>query len=194
MSGLNSCYVWIKTTGSGSLAAPTRSVTLNCVPCQLQTHRTAKEVTGSTPLSPSLSFSTHFHHCFCRTFHFNATYMQSSTVKEKTAWCTESGSESDGGTFFERSNKTWGLSCQIILTTCVRISAMSSWNRVADVLSLPSSSGQICQDLIVKGTKDRTDGKSRCLNFSFFTDRNANCNNIGKKVSSKLELKFKLKQ
>lgn len=52
-SSLNSCYVWIKRTGSGSLAAPTRSVTLNCVPCQLQTHRAAEEVMGLTPLSLS---------------------------------------------------------------------------------------------------------------------------------------------
>lgn len=51
-SGLNSCYVWIKRTGSGSLAAPTRSVTLNCVPCQLQIRRAAWRGHG-----PDSSFS-----------------------------------------------------------------------------------------------------------------------------------------
>lgn len=95
-SSLNSCYVWIKRTGSGSLAAPTRSVTLNCVPCQLQTHCAAEEVTGLTPLSlPSslFPFSPLFH-LFYRTLHFNATY---ST--QKTEWCTGDTSQSDSGTF-----------------------------------------------------------------------------------------------
>lgn len=58
-SGLNSCYVWIKRTGSGSLAAPTRSVTLNCVPCQLQTRRAAWRGHGpdsSFSVTRSLSF------------------------------------------------------------------------------------------------------------------------------------------
>lgn len=60
--------------------------------------------------------------------------------------------------FLKRSNKTWGLSCQIILTPCVKIPATSSWSRVADVLSLLSSSGWNCQDLLLKGTEDGTEG------------------------------------
>lgn len=47
------------------------------------------------------------------------------TVKEKTEWCTEDTSRSDGGTFFEYSNKTQGLSCQITLTPSVKIPATS---------------------------------------------------------------------
>lgn len=82
------------------------------------------------------------------------------TVKEKTEWCTEDTSQSDGSTFFEYSNKTQGLSCQITLTPSVKIPATSPWSREADVLSLPSSSGQSCQDLLVKDTEDSTDGKN----------------------------------
>lgn len=37
---------------------------------------------------------------------------------------------------------------------------MSPWSREADVLSLPSSSGQSCQDLLVKDTEDGADGKN----------------------------------
>lgn len=57
------------------------------------------------------------------------------TVTGKTEWCTEDTSRSDGGTFSEYSNKTWGLSCQITLTPSVKIPAMSRWSREADVLS-----------------------------------------------------------
>lgn len=87
-SSLNSCYVWIKRTGSGSLAAPTRSVTLNCVPCQLQTHRTAEEVTGLTlislvlSLAPSLSFPPLFRLLY-RTFYFSATYAMHSSQEKR---------------------------------------------------------------------------------------------------------------
>lgn len=161
-SSLNSCYVWIKRTGSGSLAAPTRSVTLNCVPCQLQTHRAAEEVTGLTPAFLSLSLAFPSLPSFaCFTGHsISMPPTRCITVKEKTEWCTEDTSQSDGGTFFERSDKTWGLSCQITLTPCVKIPAMSPWSREADVLSLPSSSGQSCQDLLVKDTEDGADGKN----------------------------------
>lgn len=161
-SSLNSCYVWIKRTGSGSLAAPTRSVTLNCIPCQLQTRRTAEEVTGLTPLPLLLPHSVPYLLSFaCFTGHsISMPPTPRITVKEKTEWCTEDTSQSDGGTFFEYSNKTQGLSCQITLTPSVKIPATSLRSREADVLSLPSSSGQSCQDLLVKDTEDSTDGKN----------------------------------
>lgn len=149
-SSLNSCYVWIKRTGSGSLAAPTRSVTLNCIPCQLQTRRAAEEVTGLTPLPPPLPPHPSFLICSLLPVFFPppstpsplATHRPPSslppmghsismpptpriTVKEKTEWCTEDTSRSDGGTFFEYSNKTQGLSCQITLTPSVKIPATS---------------------------------------------------------------------
>lgn len=160
-SSLNSCYVWIKRTGSGSLAAPTRSVTLNCIPCQLQTRCVAEEVTGLTPLSLSLYPVSYLLPFVCFTGHsISMPPTPCITVKEKTEWCTEDTSQSDGGTFFEYSNKTQGLSCQITLTPSVKIPATSPWSREADVLSLPSSSGQSCQDLLVKDTEDSTDGKN----------------------------------
>lgn len=108
------------------------------------------------PLLPSFSSFIFF-----LTGHFiSMPPTQCITVKEETEWCTEDTSQSDGGTFFERSDKTWGLSCQITLTPCVKIPAMSLWSREADVLSLPSSSGQSCQDLVVKDTEDSADGKN----------------------------------
>lgn len=137
-SGLNSCYVWIKRTGSGSLAAPTRSVTLNCVPCQLQTRRAAWRGHG-----PDSSFSCHplpipSHPLLGPVFAGHSISMPPTrpvTVTGKTEWCTEDTSQSDGGTFSEYSNKTWGLSCQITLTPSVKIPAMSRWSGEADVLS-----------------------------------------------------------
>lgn len=159
LSSLNSCYVWIKRTGSGSLAAPTRSVTLNCVPCQLQTRRTAEEVTGLTPLSLSL-FPSLPSFVYFTGLSISILPTQCITVKEKTEWCTEYTSQSEGDTVFEYSTKTWGLSCQITLTPSVKIPTVPLWSREADVLSLPSSSGQSCQDLLVKDTEDSTDGKN----------------------------------
>ena len=165
-SSLNSCYVWIKRTGSGSLAAPTRSVTLNCVPCQLQTHRAAEEVTGGTPffLSPSLPLSPNlsFSPLFCllyRTFHFNATYAMHNIQGEDRMMYGRHEPERRQH-ISECSDITWSLSCQITLTPCVKIPSTSPWSREADVLSLPSSSGQSCQDLLVKDTEDSADGKN----------------------------------
>lgn len=164
-SSLNSCYVWIKRTGSGSLAAPTRSVTLNCVPCQLQTHRAAEEVMGLTPLSFSLSRFFPLFPFLPSFFGFpgHSVSMPPTcrvTVKKKTEWCTEDISKSDGGTFFERSDKTWSLSCQITLIPRVKISATSSWSREADVPSLPSYSGQSRQDLLMKDKEDSDKGRN----------------------------------
>lgn len=100
MSSLNSCYVWIKRTGSGSLAAPTRSVTLNCIPCQLQTRCVAEEVTGLTPLFLSLHPVSYLLPFVCFTGHsISMPPTPCITVKEKTEWCTEDTSQSDGGTF-----------------------------------------------------------------------------------------------
>lgn len=138
MSGLNSCYVWIKRTGSGSLAAPTRSVTLNCVPCQLQTRRAAWRGHGpdsSFSVTRSLSFLPSTPQPLFAGHSVWKPPTRRKTVTGKTEWCTEDTSRSDGGTFSEYSNKTWGLSCQITLTPSVKIPAMSRWSREADVLS-----------------------------------------------------------
>lgn len=137
-SGLNSCYVWIKRTGSGSLAAPTRSVTLNCVPCQLQTRRAAWRGHGpdssfSVTRSPFLPI--HSSALFFAGHSISMPPTRRVAVTGKTEWCTEDTSQSDGGTFSEYSNKTWGLSCQITLTPSVKIPAMSRWSGEADVLS-----------------------------------------------------------
>lgn len=155
-SSFNSCYVWIKRTGSGSLAAPTRSVTLNCVPCQLQTHRTAEEVMGLTLLSlfplprfPSLSFSPLFHP-FSRTFLSSATYASHNSQEGDRMMY---GRHEQERRRHKRTDKTWSLSCQITLIPCVKISAMSPWSREADVLSLPRRSGRSCQDSLVKDTQ-----------------------------------------
>lgn len=86
-------------------------------------------------LSPAPFPSLHSSARFCRKFRFSATYAPTVTVTGKTEWCTEDTSRSDGGTFSEYSNKTWGLSCQITQTPSVKIPAMSRWSREADVLS-----------------------------------------------------------
>lgn len=161
MSSLNSCYVWIKRTGSGSLAAPTRSVTLNCVPCQLQTHRTAEEVTGLAPLFLSLPLFPSLPSFVCFTGHSisNATYAMHKSQGEDRMMYGRHEPERRRH-IFERADKTSGLSCQITLTPCVKISAMSPWSREAAVLSLLSFSGKSCQDLLLKDTEDSTDGKN----------------------------------
>lgn len=137
MSGLNSCYVWIKRTGSGSLAAPTRSVTLNCIPCQLQTRRAAWRGHGPDS-SFSVTRSLFFPPLLGPVSAGNSVSMPPTrpvTVTGKTEWCTEDTSRSDGGTFSGYSNKTRGLSCQISQTPSVKIPALSRWSREADVLS-----------------------------------------------------------
>ncbi len=59
----NSLNVWIKRTGSGSLAAPTRSVTLNCVPCHLWMASAAQEVAWSAQLMHFWDVASKRHLC-----------------------------------------------------------------------------------------------------------------------------------
>lgn len=59
----NSFNVWIKGTGSGSLAAPTRSVTLNRVPCHLCMASAAQEVAWSAQLMHFWDVASKRHLC-----------------------------------------------------------------------------------------------------------------------------------
>lgn len=156
-SSLNSCYVWIKTTGSGSLAAPTRSVTFHRVPCQLQTHSRPKRSQPwllfpsvcppllFSPLSSVLQdISSQCHLCKDSLSRRRQNDVQKTQVRATVALPPPPNALIKHEACHVRLS--WQLN--------VKISATSLWNRDAHVRSRPASSGQSCQDLLLKDSED----------------------------------------
>lgn len=118
---------------------------------------TAEEVTAMTPLSLRLSSAPFLPSFICFAGHFiSVPPMQRFAVEEETEWCAENTSQSDGGTFPPPNALIKHEACHVRLSwqLNVKISATSLWNRDAHVRSRPASSGQSCQDLLLKDSED----------------------------------------
>lgn len=105
----------------------------------------------------SLTLTLSLFFWFYRTIHFN--------TKKKTEWCTDDTSRSDGGTFLNGPIKH--ATCLVrLFWHCVSESpTMSLWGGETEVLSLPLSNGQSCQEFLIKDAEGTTDKKKNKTGF-----------------------------
>lgn len=96
---------------------------------------------------------------FYRTFHFNTTYKMHNSQGEDND-VRKTRARATASHFLNGPIKHEACPVRLPWHPVSKFLPCLFGSREADVLSLPSSSGQSCQDLLVKDTEDSPDGKN----------------------------------